>query len=420
MHDPEDVPRTTLKEGLAEEEPERVNLRGAGPRRLRVYDPEDVPRTTLKEGLAEEEPERVNLRGAGPGRLRVHDPEDVPRTTLKQGLAEEEPERVNLRGAGPGRLRVYDPEDVPRTTLKETALQEDAHCGNVQRSQRQGPVAPDEDDPSRRVPLRVLALEPDGGSLAVSVPRATVHDPEDVARTTIKEAAIDAPRETGNPDGLQGKRGGYVTAEYEAKETQKTSLADMDYYGTARTAGAGEGQGGYDVAPKDIRPSAKADIADVEYYGTAAEQVARRSMSTEDYANARVNEVREVILEGRDPTQQSVKVFTGQADMGLRTADRQVLEELDMTAERAQPRATYTVLDIGDTLAGPPAATADRQLYALRDSSDDNDNRLQQDVDANTVQLHDNPYHVRIATDDNDVGEVKRTICDDLAKVCTF
>lgn len=92
-----------------------------------VWDPEDVPRTTLKETMIQEAP-TVNMSAQKPANAPVYDPTDVPRTTMKETLIREA-QSVNVSAQKPSNAPVYDPTDVPRTTNKETTVTD--YSGNA-------------------------------------------------------------------------------------------------------------------------------------------------------------------------------------------------------------------------------------------------------------------------------------------------
>ena len=56
-----------------------------GPSRQPVYDPNDVPRTTIKEtNIHDNNGGYMSIQG--PARQPVYDPNDVPRTTIKETI----------------------------------------------------------------------------------------------------------------------------------------------------------------------------------------------------------------------------------------------------------------------------------------------------------------------------------------------
>ena len=364
-YDPDDIAKATLKQTMLQES-QAANLRG--PSKISINDPNDIARATLKETMLQES-QGANLRG--PSKIAIHDPNDVMRTTLKQTMLQES-QGTNLRG--PSKITINDPNDVMRTTLKQTTLQE-SHGANVASHTMRGQVYTDED---AKVTLRDTLDEEDAGNIKSLVPNSTIWDPEDVLKGTMKQTLIDAEREAGNPDGLERRRGAYMTTEYEAKRTQKEAMSDSDYYGQgARDLGEG-----YATAPVDLRPAAKAVLSDNDYYGGAAD-ASRAQTSHENYDNAVISEIRELLLEGREPTNSSVKVSVGAEDAGVVEVRKQLMSDGDDRRLAAQPREVLDVLDMN--------VTHDRHIY-------NSGNRLDDDAAANHAQLDDNPFNLRLSS----------------------
>jgi hypothetical protein len=92
-----------------------------------VWDPNDIPRTTIKETTLQSSP-LANVGIQRPPNQRVYDPNDIPRTTIKETTLSQ----GILGGAHAGDNllpRTYDPTDVPRTTNKETTMTD--YAGNA-------------------------------------------------------------------------------------------------------------------------------------------------------------------------------------------------------------------------------------------------------------------------------------------------
>jgi hypothetical protein len=354
-----------------------------GPSRIRIYDPDDVARTTLREGLTEAPGPHV-LKG--PTRLPVHDDADVARTTVRELLLQEA-EAINLHPGGPSRITVKDPDDVTRTTLKEMLLQEGDGGTVATLTKRRGLVYdPDEVKPK---PTHRQTLDPEdvGGPRGLDKPR--VWDPEDVAKRTIHEMLVDAERPAGNPDGRQRAGQGYLTTleGTDAKPTQRITTHNEDYL----PQGARDRGQGHLTAPKDIRPSAKGDLAAAgEYMGVAAEQGPGKPVSLEEYLNARVNELRELILQQRDPVQTGTKVAAGQENIGSGEGRRQQNEEPMVVFADGQDRL--------DPALTPEIQTGQITQERLANDYDPEitERRLDAEVEANASQLAGNPFALRL------------------------
>lgn len=342
-----------------------------GPSRIRVYDPDDVARTTLREGLTEEGNDG-NLKG--PIRVRIQDPHNTLKTTLKE-VTLQEADRVNL--LGPKRTTVHDPDDVLRTTLKEVALQESGGA-NITTSVARSKVYVND---GVRVTLReTVSAEDDGGPLMKPVPNPNVWDPSDVARVTMKQMLADTPREVGNAT-LRSQQGGYSTAEVIPKQTLREGTSDSDYIGHGKL----DRGTGYTTAPTDLRLAAKAQLSDTDYFGTAAEQ----GPSAPSIQGAtRVNEGRELVLQEREPTNSGTKVASGVGNMGqgIVRSQGQSLAPLPNYIERATVRSPDD-----DVVKQYELITHERQVYEAS-----LERRLNDEASANDVQRSGNPLSLSL------------------------
>lgn len=229
--------------------------------------------------------------------------EDIARTTIKETLLQE---TTNINLHGTNKHLVYDPNDVAKTTIKETLLQE-SELINID-ARRTGTIARNDDKATTTIretidPMEyVLNMYPDKKGNVTK-------DPNDIAKTTIKETLIDNNRE-GNI--ITDLKGAYTDATYEAKDTHKQYLSQNEYMGNIDLANTD----GYKIAPKDIRPTQKEELCDNEYFGNAADQNAKEPLSYEAIYNATMNELKEELEKVRDPTQTNVKVAASYKEIG--------------------------------------------------------------------------------------------------------
>jgi len=128
---------------------------------------------------------------------------------------------------------------------------------------------------------------PDGGA-----PSVTVWDPNDVARTTVKETTV-----------------------------------DWDYRGIASAASAPNRLKVYD--PSDIaRPTQKAQLSNRQYYGTGGN--ANWGYMNEDFAyNMRTNPNKEQIAKGRRPIAGNGNIAVFEGDPGRQTAKRLASDDMN-------------------------------------------------------------------------------------------
>ena len=381
VHDPDDVARTTLKETTQTEAP-LMNVSGAA-KKSRVYDPDEVLRTTIRQTTQTSTP-ASNVKG-GALKLAVYDADDVARTTVRETTQTDVP-FANIQG-GARKAIVHDPDDVARTTLRETT-QSESTPANISAGVNKS-IVHDPDDVARTTIKETThfdgtnfsSLRGPGGEKAYHVEpeyfhvRATgkesladktqperniagqkhlseLRDPEHRARTTGMETLVDHPRPEGNIEGLQGRVGGYEVADVEAPTTQKEVLSIQSRVGGAETL-AGRGGGGYEVANEHtvVPETQKQVLSDRDYYGTAAEQGPGATTSYDSAYNAETNELRELTLMGREPTQVSTNIPSGSEVINLENTRRNLFP--DDASERISRNAIATPVnpDVLDTIA---------------------------------------------------------------------
>jgi hypothetical protein len=234
----------------------------------------DLFRKTRKENFIGNVRPEGNMKAQMPDKLTIHDPEDVARTTRK-----EQNIHNNHEGflKGPETNTVWDPEDVARTTIKEQNIHNKAPYMNMK--------------PQQPNSLRV-------------------YDPEDIARTTIKEMTEDN-NHMGFFESLDyTKPGGYISTNVSMRNTHKQFISDYYYTGHADgDVGKGDGKG-YLAASYRAKITDKQFISDYEYTGIAGGYKKRETSYGADY-NARLNPNKEIIAQGRAPTQNKEKLGSG-------------------------------------------------------------------------------------------------------------
>jgi hypothetical protein len=151
-----------------------------------------------------------------------------------------------------------------------------------------------EDDarPTRRAETEDGHTQMGPGYIAGGAPSVTVWDPNDVARTTVKETTI-----------------------------------KWDYRGIASSGSAPNRLKVYD--PKDIaRPTQKAQLSNRQYYGTGGN--ANWGVMNEDFAyNMRTNPNKEQIARGRKPIAGNGSIAIFEGDPGRQTAKRLASDDMN-------------------------------------------------------------------------------------------
>lgn len=306
VYDPNDIARTTIKETNIHNT-RTGNVNDQSRHALPAYDPNDVARTTLKETNIHDN-RTGNINDQTRHALPAYDPNDVARTTLKE---------TNIHDARSGnvsmkvtRLPVYDPNDVTRTTIKETNIHDTrtGHMSTVPSGESGGSkqygVLHHTDE--AKVTVRETTKPESTVVNMKGTNKQVVYDPSDIARVTIKETNIDNTRQ-GNITGLDTKEG-YSTNPKQAPNTNRQFTSDVEYSGVAE----GREEGGYTVANVEAPATQRHELSDKEYAGTA-DSNHKAPMSYADIYNATMDEVKEKIAEGRQPTLSSAKQFAGKS-----------------------------------------------------------------------------------------------------------
>tara|TARA_Y100000385_G_scaffold281767_1_gene335125 strand:+ start:10047 stop:13007 length:2961 start_codon:yes stop_codon:yes gene_type:complete len=326
-YDPTDLARTTIKEtNIHDNRQGNLDARDKG----YTYDPNDVAKTTIKETNIHDN-RQGNLESRDRG--YTYDPDDLARTTIKETNIHDN-RQGNLESRDKG--YTYDPNDIARTTIKETNIH-DIRTGNMENRATRGFVIDPETGKARITNRNTLESEetvlninlPDKGytydpnDIARTTIKETnihdnrqgnmgnkdigyVYDPNDLAKTTIKETNIDNTR-SGNINNLQGNEGGYLTNPKQIINTNR-EFTTTEYVGAMDGDVSSSGLG-YLTNEKEA-PNTNRQFSTKEYTGTADSNNSN-PMSYSDYYNATLNEIREGTLEGRQPTLSNVSLGVG-------------------------------------------------------------------------------------------------------------
>ena len=141
-----------------------------------------------------------------------------------------------------------------------------------------------------------------------SMKKSIVYDPDDVAKTTIRETTEDKTK-TGNFSSKQKKHIVY-DPEDKARTTTKEMTIYDDHKGIVGRDLIGSGDG-YMVSSAHAPNTNKQFTSDHDYTGIAQTVEMTAPMSHDNMENARLNEVREGTLKLRDPTKCNVSLKVG-------------------------------------------------------------------------------------------------------------
>jgi hypothetical protein len=225
-------------------------------------------------------------------------------------------------------------QDVMRISKKEHGIDNPRHFGNMNVQVPDKPTMYDPNDVARTTIKETLIHDEMGMGTVTGPKRLVVYDPEEIAKRTLRETlermdyemnvnggarrgtvydpddkARTTMKETLVEETHEGNidrlegLGTYIN-DYIARNTQKQFVSDNDYYGVANRQNADA----YKTTKYDAKNTQKQFISDNDYYGTAASAYQKKEMSKEYIDNAVIRDRKEQTLYGREPTRSGAKV----------------------------------------------------------------------------------------------------------------
>ncbi len=285
--------------------------------------------------------------------LTVYDPEDKPLETKKDLTVVNEND-VGYAAPTMKKHTVYDPTDIARTTIKETNI----HDGGYSTLAMPKKVTVhDPNDVTRETRKENLLTNRDVGFFT-SIGKSTTYDPTDVTRTTVKETTLHDSEKLNV--GTQKRHIVYDPTDVSRTTTKETTIDNKYTGGVYRTAV--QGTDGYKVTEVKHRYTTRQDIENDplnEYTGVARGTV-EGHRTYDDMYNAETSEGREIVAQGRAPTQNSVKVANGMDTVHIEVHRNDMMDTnkynvIDEAPQRAV--LTNTPLDPSDV---KPTETRDK------------------------------------------------------------
>ena len=260
---------------------------------------QDILRPTIKETNIHDSSPNRNM-ASGVSGVPVYDPNDILRPTIKETNLHDT--REGFMGKTKQPIHTYTPDDITRTTLKETLIHDN----------RLGPIGGTQSAlyQDRPQDLKVTARETLKDYINnMNVTGKTKNSVIDTTplQTTIKETTVDS-KYPGIATSVKNK--GYTTNVVTAPPTNKQFTTDNEYSGQA----TGDMKGGYSVTETNAPPTNKQFTSDIEYTGNAEGEIKPTSYS--DIYNATLNEIKEGISIGREPTQSGIKTNANSSQIG--------------------------------------------------------------------------------------------------------
>ena len=267
---------------------------------------QDVFRTTTKEYTTfNTKREFGDMQRQLPSKQTIYDPNDITKTTIKE---------TNIHDTRTGHMAnkskatIYDPSDIAKTTIKETFIH-DTRTGNF--TSKKKPIVFDPDENMKTTLKETLENYENSHNVRPVTQKATVYDPHDIAKRTIRETTENNEHK-GHLDNLEGG-GGYETNVYEAPNTNKQFLSDIENMGTGPSKGQNNAYLNKEI---QMNTTSKQIMSDYDHYGAATSQD-KGQMSYEDIYNATINDMKEGLYQSRSPTQTSTKFAHGKEIMNM-------------------------------------------------------------------------------------------------------
>jgi hypothetical protein len=229
--------------------------------------------------------------------------QDILRPTIKEtNIHDSAPER-NFNSVEK-RSTAYDTNDTARTTIKETAIH-DNRAGALRMVSAAG--RSDNPDPTKKTARETLKQWLDYGNPTGPSTMNTVQN-MDLAKRTVKET-IDETNRRGVATNSMGPSG-YITNPKHAPDTARQYVSTTEYSGQAnqRTYGA------YSVTDTVAPETNKQNLSNNEYTGNAEGEIKPTSYS--DIYNATLNDLKEGVSKGREPTRSSIKQVSEATHLG--------------------------------------------------------------------------------------------------------
>lgn len=263
-------------------------------------------------------------------------------------------------------------QDVMRINKKEHAVDNPRHFGNMNAQVPEKPTMYDPNDIARTTIKETLLHDEMGTGTVTGPKKLMVYDPEEVAKKTIRETVErmdyemnlgtgvskgvvydpeDVARTTMKETLVEETHDANINAlegmgtyvnDYFARNTQKQFISDMDYYGAATHETQ---DGAYKTTKYDARNTHKQFTSDNDYFGVSGSAYNKKAKSKEDMNNAVITARKEVTLFGREPTQEGRKMANGGECLNLGV--RKV--ECDIASKRNTNNVDRVVSKIPDS-----------------------------------------------------------------------
>lgn len=292
-------------------------------------------------------------------------------------------------------------QDVLKPTTKEYNVMNNREFGQLQKAIPNKQTMYDPNDVAKTTIKETFIHDTRTGNI-VGEKQSVVYDPDDVARATVKEtlpyyeninnmrskvtkATVYDPddvtkttmketTELNEHDGHIGNvegGGGYETNQFDAPNTSKQFLSDKEHMGTGPTRDSGKG---YLTNEMDAPLTNKQFSSDNDYYG-GARSADPKQTSYDDVYNATINDMKETLLKNRKPTQNNAKVAIGGEGMNV-----------DLRADSCEYQMNNTLQRVNERSLDATSLNLTTEKVNLEQQIDD---RLAPNI---LKAFHDNPF----------------------------
>jgi hypothetical protein len=196
--------------------------------------------------------------------------------------------------------------DVLRISKKEHAVDNPRHFGNMNAQMPEKPTMYDPNDIARTTIKETLVHDEMGMGTVTGPKKLAVYDPDEIAKVTGRQTLERMDYEMNMAPVGQHKSIVYDPDDV-AKTTMKETTIEENHGGNIDRL---DGMGMY-VNDYMARNTQKQFISDKDYIGTAGSAYNKKGMSKQDMDNAVITANKEVTLYGREPTKEGKKVANG-------------------------------------------------------------------------------------------------------------
>jgi len=262
-------------------------------------------------------------------------------------------------------------QDIIRVNKKEHAIDNPRHFGNMSVQIPDKPTIYDPNDVARTTIKETLLHDEMGMGTVTGPKKLAVYDPDEIAKRTLRETLESMDYEMNVAPNVPK---GIV---YDPEDGPKTTMKETTIAETQGNIDRLEGMGDY-VNDYVARNTQKQFISDNDYYGVSASSYNKKEVSKEAINNAIISESKEVTLFNREPTKEGKKVANGGECISL--AHKKM--ECDITAARATGNADRIIGQLTPDIT-QLNITKDKTFYQVPDER----------LDPSLLNaFHDNPY----------------------------